>query len=140
MREVMGPGGTIYLIDPYAARWSAERFVARRLVGSVPRGRAVWIKEFSHVPATRWSASIDFVFIDGDHDYHAVARDWRLWTPHVPPHGHVALHDARAEAHWTGSDWGPVELLRELRHDSEWEVVDEADSLAILRRGGGAAS
>jgi predicted O-methyltransferase YrrM len=36
---------------------------------------------------------VDFLFIDGDHTYEGVARDFELYTPLVRPGGLVALHD-----------------------------------------------
>jgi predicted O-methyltransferase YrrM len=36
---------------------------------------------------------VDFLFIDGDHTYDGVARDFELYTPLVRPGGLVALHD-----------------------------------------------
>jgi cephalosporin hydroxylase len=36
---------------------------------------------------------IDFLFIDGDHTYEGVRRDYELYTPLVAPGGLVALHD-----------------------------------------------
>lgn len=37
--------------------------------------------------------SIDFLFIDGDHTYDGVARDFELWKPLVTHGGYVAFHD-----------------------------------------------
>ncbi len=36
---------------------------------------------------------VDFLFIDGDHSYDGVARDFDLYVPLVRPGGIVALHD-----------------------------------------------
>lgn len=38
-------------------------------------------------------ASLDFVYIDGDHSYSAVDIDVRLWLPKVKPGGYVGGHD-----------------------------------------------
>lgn len=37
--------------------------------------------------------SLDFVFIDGCHDYDAVLRDIRIWSKKVKPGGFIAGHD-----------------------------------------------
>ena len=39
--------------------------------------------------------NIDFVFIDGDHKYDGVKRDWELYGPLVKQ-GHIAFHDIHA--------------------------------------------
>lgn len=36
---------------------------------------------------------IDFLFIDGDHRYKGVKRDWQLYSPLVKENGIIALHD-----------------------------------------------
>jgi predicted O-methyltransferase YrrM len=138
MRQAMAADGTMWLIDPYHlstfGRLGPARVVAHRLVNSVSRGDVRWIEELSPAPARGWSTPIDFLFIDGDHSPIGVQADWDEWTPHLADGGHVALHDAREEAPWCGPDDGPVQLLKRLRTDPGWEVVAEADSLAVLRR------
>ncbi len=137
MRQVMAADGVMYLIDPHVScfgKLSPARLVAHRLVGQVTRGDVRWIQEFSPLPADGWSTPIDFLFIDGDHSHEGVSSDWELWTPHLASRGHVALHDARLGVPWTHAEEGPVVLLRRLRDDPGWTVVDEVDSLAVLRR------
>lgn len=136
-RQGMAADGDLYLIDPYHhsrfGRLSPKRLVAHRLVRTIDRARVTWIEDFSQAVALGWSRPIDFLFIDGDHEFEAVRTDWQMWTPHLAHGGHVALHDARIEAPWVDDDSGPVRLLREIRDDAKWEVVDEVDSLAIMR-------
>ena len=136
MRQVMDADGVLYLVDPYdmsrLGRAGPARLTAHRLVNSVARADVVWIEKPSQ--AVSWSLPIDFLFIDGDHAYGAVRRDWETWTPYLVPDGHVALHDARTEAPWVNGDSGPAMLLTELRHDPSWTVVGEADSLVILTK------
>ena len=54
----------------------------------------------SHDPATLATLRrtldgrrIDFLFVDGDHSYEGVRRDFELYTPFVRSGGIVALHD-----------------------------------------------
>jgi predicted O-methyltransferase YrrM len=138
MRQGMAADGDMYLIDPYPltrfGRLCPARLVAHRLVRTGTRGRVIWIEEYSQTVVDSWSTGIDFLFIDADHSYEGVKADWEGFTPHLAEAGHVALHDARIEASWTDADTGPVRLLNELRCDPSWEVVDEVDSLAVLKR------
>jgi predicted O-methyltransferase YrrM len=36
---------------------------------------------------------IDLLFIDGDHRYSGVKRDWKLYAPLVKRHGVIVFHD-----------------------------------------------
>jgi hypothetical protein len=50
--------------------------------------------------------SLDFVFIDADHEYESVIKDIRAWTPKVKPGGMVSGHDTHFE--------GVMKALKEL--------------------------
>jgi len=54
---------------------------------------------------------IDFLFIDGDHRYEGVKRDWESWEPLVRPGGLVAFHDIQHDA--------PVDTIQ------VWRLWDE---------------
>lgn len=80
-----------------------------------------------------------FLFIDGDHRYEEVLRDFNDWTPFLMHNGLLAIHDARM-----GRDGGapfhdgPSRVAREMIFDKpdEWEVLGEAFSLVIARKKG----
>jgi cephalosporin hydroxylase len=62
--------------------------------------RVELLRADSHAEATRdrvrtllGGRAVDFLFIDGDHTYDGVARDFDLYTPLVRRGGLVALHD-----------------------------------------------
>lgn len=42
--------------------------------------------------------SVDFVFIDGAHDFESVAADIKAWIPKVSDHGMLAGHDIKRES------------------------------------------
>jgi len=140
LRAVMHPEGTLYLIDPFhLSRWpwfNSMRRLARRTVSRVPRGRVVWIESFSFQAARTWYQPIDFLFIDADHRYESVRRDWQDWHVPVRAGGFVALHDARVfPGGWITPHDGPVRLAQEiLQCTSDWQIVDEVDSLVIMQR------
>jgi hypothetical protein len=76
--------------------------------------------------------------IDGDHAEDAVQKDWEDWHPHVVEDGIVAFHDARLfPSGWTSPDYGPVRFINRFFRDSVqtgWAIIDEVDSLVILRK------
>jgi predicted O-methyltransferase YrrM len=44
--------------------------------------------------------SVDFCFIDGDHQYASVMADLQAWWPRIKPGGVLAGHDYRQSAPW----------------------------------------
>ena len=50
-------------------------------------------------------AGLDFLFIDGDHSYEGVRRDFELYAPLVRPGGLIALHDINPDS---GDPTGPI--------------------------------
>ena len=139
LRAVMSPTGHLYLVDPYERGRLGMSFawlVAHRAVNGVRGGQVTWLRSRSDAAVRGWRRPIDFLFIDADHSYDRAAGDWRLWTPFVPPGGQVALHDSAVfTGGWTDERSGPVRLLGEiLSAGLGWSLVDQADSLSILRR------
>lgn len=55
-----------------------------------------------------WDRRIDFLYLDGDHEYPGVTRDIEAWTPHVRIGGYVACHDYQSK---TGVKQGVDEFL-----------------------------
>jgi predicted O-methyltransferase YrrM len=92
----------------------------------MPGQRLELIRDDSHDPAVRsrvaglvGDGGLDFLFIDGDHSYEGVKRDFEMYGPLVKPSGLIAFHDIVL-----GSDvrkfWDEVKVgrgYREIRDD-----------------------
>jgi len=76
------------------------------------------VREYSHKVVVNWLMPIKILFIDGNHDYEEVKRDFELWVPHVISGGIVALHDTH------GFD-GPRKLVEEKIPKEKRICVDE---------------
>jgi predicted O-methyltransferase YrrM len=143
IRSVMDENAVMYLIDPYIPGkipgLNLQYVVAKKIVNSVKRGKVEWIKEFSHDAFKTWgNKKIDFLFIDGDHSYEGCLQDWEDWSKYVPVGGIVVFHDARVFAGgWVEENWGPVQVVNKVfrsEPNKEWEIVEEADSMVVVRR------
>jgi predicted O-methyltransferase YrrM len=136
LRSVMASDGVITGIDrhpPGRLFVSFERLTAKHELARHSRGRAVLLREWSHEAARHWTTPVDFLFIDGDHSWAGVERDWRDWTPHLVPGGLVALHDSRPMPDRDLPD--SVRFTTEIvLHDARFSVVDAVDSLTVLER------
>jgi predicted O-methyltransferase YrrM len=142
LRRAMAPDAVLFAVDPYAVGRlgvSFQQWIARREVARVPRGRVEWLRmtgaDAARHLAARRLGPIDFVFIDGDHSYEGLRADWEGWSPLVAPGGVVALHDSRSSVERQIDDAGSARFTREvIRHDPRFEVVEEVDTLTVLRR------
>jgi len=136
LRSVMDPSGTITGIDPHPPGRlgvSFERWIALREVARYPRGRVVLLRGWSHEAVVSWSTPIDFLFVDGDHSWAGIDRDWRGWSRHVVPGGAVALHDSRSVP--GRPDLDSVRYTREvILVDPRFRLMDTVESLTVLER------
>ena len=112
-----------------------------RLYAEFARGRttrAVLLREDSHSDQTVQKVRsilagrpIDFLFIDGDHRYAGVSRDYALWKGLVRPGGLIGFHDVVHHPERTSIDvhrfWAE---LKESRSHKEF-VANPADGYGI---------
>ena len=91
-------GVRVYSIDPFTpgrlgicyGEWIAriQRYRDQSHNLTLIRG-----KSWDVAPA--FDRAIDVLFIDADHRYEAIQRDWQQWSQKVKPGGVIALHDCR---------------------------------------------
>ena len=55
-----------------------------------------------------WTEPIEFLWIDGNHEYESVKKDFSLWFSHLIKNGTIALHDSAFR-----KESGPVRVVRE---------------------------
>jgi len=56
--------------------------------------RAIYHRMKSETAVKKFEdASLDFVFVDGDHSYNGVKKDIEMWLPKVKPSGWIGGHD-----------------------------------------------
>lgn len=64
----------------------------------VVRGDSHAQSTFAAVAGALGGREVDLLFIDGDHTYEGVRRDFELYSPLVGPRGLIALHDVAEHA------------------------------------------
>src|SRR5262244_1695274 len=99
LKAAMNPHGLLYAVDPFPVGrlgFSMQQRIARKEVDSVAGGTVRWMRLESEkaAPVVLAEGPVDFVFIDGDHSYQALERDWTLWSRGLADRGVVALHDS----------------------------------------------
>ncbi len=121
---------TLYCIDPHTG--SPE---CREMFGPI-----CTLDEFLHnihtakvdnlvVPVVKTSEQaareflhpVELIFIDGDHDYESVKRDFELWYPKLVTGGVIAFHDSTV---WPGPKAVVRQAIYRSRHFKNIRVID----------------
>lgn len=86
--------------------------------------------------ATVFAEKIDLLFIDGDHQYEAVLRDYQDWCPLLKAGGVMAFHDV--VMHPVGDEHvGPGMVVKlHVLDNPEWADVKLINTLFVARRTG----
>lgn len=112
-----GRGARVVAIDPHVGTTLRGEGETTELVLRANLERARLADQAEIVVATSseavadWSRRVSLLWIDGDHEYESVRRDFELWEPHLLPNAVVALHDTFVSP-------GPERVVRELLIDT----------------------
>lgn len=88
------------------------------------------IPEYSFNAIKTFDKGIDFLFIDGNHDYDSVFRDYEQWSPLVKKGGYIAFHDVGA-----GHTFGPKQVVEKyIVHNPDWINQKFVEELYIAQR------
>jgi predicted O-methyltransferase YrrM len=125
-----------FIVDPVAPclQGKLERFQTNLK----PFGeRITLLQDYSWNVVKTWKTPLDFLFIDGDHRYESVLRDFNEWTPLIKTGGILAMHDSRmGRAGGATFHPGPTRVAREQVYDQphRWAIIGEAFSLTVARK------
>ncbi|MES2499602.1 MAG: class I SAM-dependent methyltransferase [Pseudomonadota bacterium] len=80
----------------------------------------------SELFAHAWQEPISLLWIDGDHSYDGVKRDFDCWLPSLQPNAKIAFDDA------TDPDLGPRKLINELIASGKYIEVTNIGKVVVL--------
>lgn len=93
------------------------------------------IKDFSFNVVKNWEHKIDYVFIDGDHNYEAVKKDYEDWLPKLDAGGFISFHDSTMNRSNFKYWQGPSKLCDDLiQSDNRVEFVESVGRLTIFMK------
>lgn len=132
--------GTLYGIDPFFkgrigisyGKSITESFLSKKGV----RAKVKLIEKLSFDAIDEVPDELDFIFIDGDHSYEGIKRDWADWSAKLKIGGHIALHDTSVPEHDpTVKELGSYQYFHEVvKFSSDFIHLETIDSLNILQR------
>lgn len=142
LRRVMHPEGTLFAVDPFPKGrlgLSLQERIAHHEVDHIHNGKVRWVRQEGTDAAEafrNWSSRpVEFIFIDGDHSWEGVRKDWEAWSNLVGEGGIVALHDSRSTPNRRIEGTGSVRYTNEvILKDPKFALVEQADSLTIVQR------
>lgn len=91
-------GVRVYAIEPFASEggryeWDYEAAFDRNVAEWRLADTIVKVRKRSTTASAEWKRPIDFLYVDGDHEYDAVVADITHFVPFVRPGGLFAFHD-----------------------------------------------
>jgi len=132
-----GANPTVYAIEPHApfegvlgGQFGAEdrgEFYRTMLASGHFRNVRL-VNLSSEQVAPGWQEPIGLLWIDGDHSYEGVQRDFAAWRPFLHPAAPVAFDDS------LNPDIGPSRLIEQLREEGEFETAQVVGKVTVLRR------
>lgn len=75
-----------------------------------------------------WNEPISLLWIDGDHSYEGVNRDFKCWVPHLQTKAMIAFDDA------TDPKLGPYKLINELIASGKFEEIMSVGKIVVIRQ------
>ncbi len=131
LAAAVGPGGKVTSVDIAPKNDDA---LSRALEKLEMNGRAELVVSDANLlepPAD----GFDVVFIDGDHSYEGVRKDYEHWRGALRPGGYLVFHDAWPNRPAANVREGVERLMREIdTGDSELRRVQGAGSLGVFQR------
>lgn len=89
------------------------------------------IEGFSHDVVTGWDKLIMLLFIDGNHRYEEVLKDYQDWSRFIPEGGIISFHDSNPPRYGFES---VARVVREVIVPPTWEIIERVDSITTGRR------
>jgi hypothetical protein len=81
----------------------------------------------SEIVTPGWSEPVGLLWIDGDHSYEGVRRDWEAWRRHLVDGALVAFDDSVDET------IGPYRLISELLEVKELATIEKVGKITAFR-------
>lgn len=137
--QALAADARLYCVDPWEIHHGKENpcwtICKRELRRHGLLSRVVFLQGLSHEMESIMPARFDFIFVDGDHSYEGMTRDWGIVLRRLQPGGLLCLHDTTVPEAEPYRQFGTVKFFDEIiRHHAEFEWLECCYSMNVLRR------
>jgi predicted O-methyltransferase YrrM len=139
LSKAMSKDGKTFGIDPFFKGGLGvcyhKKITETHLKRNKVRNLVSLVEKYSFDAVSDIPATVDFIFIDGDHSWEGISKDWPLYSDKLKAGGIMALHDTSTIDADGGYVQDSVRYYNEvIRHDDRFEWVENVDRMNILRR------
>jgi len=129
------PEGKLYCVDPYVHGDALLAVCRRHLQRVGVWSKIVMLRQTSQDATAILPATADFMFVDGDHSWEAIALDWEIVRRCLSPGATVCFHDTSPPPETPSERCGSVRFFEEvILADHEFERVETFATLNVVRR------
>lgn len=140
LAERSDPDAVIYGVDPFFSgrlgiSWG-EKIAVSYNSQHLASGKLKFVRRLSTEVADEVPSQVDYVFIDADHSLQGITADWAHWSERLAPGGIIALHDTLLTPDKpAGYVLGSIIYFGDhIQHDRRFEIVQQKDSLSVLKK------
>jgi len=137
MGSMAGNKKTIYAIDPYVpfkgiygGNFGPEdkKYFMANLIRTGCYSVVQVINLKSEEVARNWAKPVELLWIDGDHTYEGVTKDWKSWNPYLTQNAKIAFHDS------IDPNIGPFHLIKELLEKDEYIIDVQVGTITVIKK------
>lgn len=128
----------IYGIDPiipdsmFDTLIGSEELINKNM-GNYPNFN--FYKDYSYNVVKNFAYPFDYIFIDGDHNYSAVKKDFNDWFELIEVGGYILFHDSDCvesiKTDFKGWE-GCIKLVKELKNDKRVKWLERVDTINVF--------
>jgi predicted O-methyltransferase YrrM len=140
--RALAKGGKAFGIDPFfkgALGICYHKVIAKlHLKRNSVKDKVILVEKFSFDAVGDVPEAVDLIFIDGDHSYEGIRKDWQLYAEKLRPGGIMALHDTSVVGSGAGGVLDSVRFYDDvIQLDDRYQWLETVDSMNVLRKKAG---
>lgn len=135
MAAALPQGGLLFCVDPYPGDVAIQQIALRTIDRAGQSARIRMVHTDSAGAVAHLPEQVDFFFVDGDHSFEGLQRDWLVVKQLLKPGAIAAFHDTHRVAGAKVHSEGAIRFYDEvIAQDPDFEPLETVLSLNVIRR------